>query len=214
MKRLSGPVDVQLELTESCNFRCRHCYNYWRYDTKSDKQELNSTDFLRVIDTLAKYGVSAITLTGGEPLLRPGVLFPTLRKAKEYGMEIGLNTNASLVTSDAAQQLKDEGLDHVLCSILGKEETHNFITGTKSGFPQTLKGIEKLVKAGILVATNMVVSKLNLSEVFEVGKLVNNLGVKTFCATPMVPSHESNLPFGPTEATRPPRRRGASARIG
>jgi MoaA/NifB/PqqE/SkfB family radical SAM enzyme len=28
-KTLSAPIDVQLELTEACNNRCLHCYNYW-----------------------------------------------------------------------------------------------------------------------------------------------------------------------------------------
>lgn len=195
MKRLSGPIDVQLELTENCNFKCRHCYNYWRYNVKSKKRELNTTDFIRIISTLKGRGISVITLTGGEPLLRPNVLFAVLMEAKKCGMEVGLNTNATFVTPSIAKRLVDEGLDHALCSVLGKETTHNFITGIKDGFSRATRGIENLVGTGLKVATNMVVSKLNQNEVFEVGKLVSCLGVRTFCATPMVPSHESNCSY-------------------
>ncbi|MFA6198635.1 MAG: radical SAM protein [Patescibacteria group bacterium] len=192
MQRLSGPIDVQLELTENCNFRCRHCYNFWRYCQTSSKDELNTAQVLNVIATLHDHGVSVITLTGGEPLLRPSVLFTALMEAKRLGMEVGLNTNAALVTSTIASRLKSEGLDHVLCSILGREETHNHITGAKDGYSQTIGGIEYLVQAGLSVAANMVVSTLNRGEVIEVGRIVSGLGVSTFCATPMVPSHESN----------------------
>ena len=192
MKRLSGPIDVQLELTEKCNFKCRHCYNYWRYGEKSRERELSTAHFLRIIRTLKNYGVSVITLTGGEPLLRTDVLFALLKEAKRCGMEVGLNSNATLITQDIAKHLRNEGLDHALCSVLGKETTHNFITGASNGFSQTTRGIENLVKTGLVVATNMVVSKLNRNEVFGVGRIAKDLGVKTFCATPMVPSHESN----------------------
>ncbi len=195
MQRLSGPIDVQLELTENCNFRCRHCYNYWRYGVKSEKSEMDVAQVLGVIDTLKERGVSVITLTGGEPLLRPYVLFASLKAAKRVGMEVGLNTNATLITPDIAKRLREDGLDHVLCSLLGKDATHNLITGAKAGFSQTITGIENLVKAGLSVAVNMVVSKMNQTEVFEVGKFVKQLGARTFCATPMVPSHESNRPY-------------------
>lgn len=192
MRRLSGPIDVQLELTENCNYRCRHCYNFWRYVPKDPKRELSVDQLLGVVATLYSHGVSVLTLTGGEPLLRPDVLFAVLAEAKRLGMEVGLNTNAALVTPEIASRLKTEELDHVLCSILGKEETHNFITGTSGGYHQTVRGIEYLVQAGLSVAANMVVSTLNQGEVLEVGRSVGALGVTTFCATPMVPSHESN----------------------
>jgi len=192
MKRLSGPIDVQLELTENCNFRCRHCYNYWRYHTKNESCEFDVEQALEIIKILRGIGVSVVTLTGGEPLLRPHILFPVLEEAKRDGMEVGLNSNATLITPEIARHLKEANLDHALCSILGKEATHNSITGSKNGFSQTIKGIRNLVETGMVVVANMVVSKLNQNEVFEVGRIVNDLGVKTFCATPMVPSHESN----------------------
>ncbi len=192
MQRLSCPVDVQLELSEGCNFRCRHCYNYWRYSSDCKKNELSKSQFLRVVGVLNDCGVSAITLTGGEPLLRQDVVFAVLKEAKRLGMEVGLNSNATLITADIARRLKCEGLDHALCSLLGKEETHDFITCSKNGFSRAKAGIENLVMAGIPVAVNMVVSQLNKGEVTHVGELVGAMGAKTFCATPMVPSHASN----------------------
>ena len=173
MKRLSAPIDVQIELTERCNFRCRHCYNFWRYGSSNTTLELSIAQFLTILKSLKEYGVSVITLTGGEPLLRSEVLFALLKQAKLYGMEVGLNSNATLITESHARQLKKEGLDLALCSVLGIEKTHNYITGTKDGFSHTLKGVENLVNAGIRVAVNMVVSKLNQGELKEVGSIMS-----------------------------------------
>jgi MoaA/NifB/PqqE/SkfB family radical SAM enzyme len=109
MKRLSFPIDVQIELTEACNQKCRHCYNFWRYDSEVvKKNELSAADFLLVLDKLNDCGVSVITITGGEPMLRPEVFFSLLRKAKRYDMEVGLNSNAVLISKEIAHRMFEE----------------------------------------------------------------------------------------------------------
>ncbi|MEI6296850.1 MAG: radical SAM protein [bacterium] len=193
MKRLSGPVEVQLELTEECNFKCRHCYNFWRYGGAEPKKELGIAQFLRIMDILNESGVGALTITGGEPLLRSEVLFLVLKAAKKYGIEVGLNSNATLITKDIACRLKNEGLNRVLCSLLGLEVVHNFISCAEDGFSQAIKGIENLIGAGLPVSINMVASKHNHKEIFKVAEFVCGLGINTFCVTPIVPSHKSNL---------------------
>lgn len=195
MKRLSCPIDVQIELTESCNQKCVHCYNFWRYTEEARPDELGISDFLAILSKLHNSGVSVITLTGGEPLLRRSIFFSLLEQAKKYGMEVGLNSNAVLIDKDAAKQMFDLGLDHALISILGTESTHNLITNLPDGFKKTSLGIRNLIENGIEVAINMAVSKLNQHEVYAVGKIAKDLGAKTFCATPIVPSNESHLQY-------------------
>ncbi len=195
MKRLSSPVDVQIELTESCNQKCVHCYNFWRYAEEARPDELGVRDFLAILRKLQNSGISVITLTGGEPLLRRSIFFSLLEQAKKYGMEVGLNSNAVLVDKDSAKRMSDLGLDHALISVLGTESTHNLITNLPDGFKKTSLGISNLIESGIAVAVNMAVSKLNQHEVYEVGKIAKELGVKTFCATPMVPSDKSHLQY-------------------
>lgn len=196
MERLSCPISVQIELTEACNQKCHHCYNYWRYDSNKIKNdELDENEFIEIIDKLNLYGVSLLTLTGGEPFLRPQILFSMLNRAKKYDMEVGINSNAVLITNEIAQKLKEEGLDHALISLMGIENTHNFISNMQNGFMKTCNGISNLINAGIGVTVNMVASKLNQSEVYDVGLIIKELGVKNFCVTPMVPSHESHLKY-------------------
>lgn len=196
MKRLLFPIDVQIELTEACNQKCRHCYNFWRYDSSVVKQdELNVGKFLTIINKLNECGVSILTLTGGEPLLRSDIFFSLLKRAKSYDMEVGLNSNAVFVNKEMAKKMVDYGLDHALISLIGIESTHNSISNLPNGFKSTCRGISDLVEVGARVAVNMVASKLNYEEIYQVGKIVHDLGVKTFCVTPMVPSHKSHLQY-------------------
>lgn len=195
MKRLSSPIDVQIELTEGCNQRCVHCYNYWRYNPGIRQGELEIDSFLIILKKLRDVGVGVVTLTGGEPLLRPSLFFSLLEESKRYDMEVGLNSNAVLVDKDSANHMLDAGLDHALISLLGTEKTHNLITNIPDGFKKASLGIANLINSGIRVSVNMAVSKLNQHEVYEVGKIAKELGAETFCATPMVPSHKSHLQY-------------------
>lgn len=196
MERLSCPISVQIELTEACNQKCQHCYNYWRYDSNKIKDdELDENKFIEIIDKLNFHGISLLTLTGGEPLLRPEILFSMLNRAKKYDMEVGVNSNAVLITKEIAQTLKKERLDHTLISLMGTEDTHNAISNLPNGFVKTCSGISHLISAGVDVTVNMVVSKLNYGEIYDVGLIIKKLGVRNFCVTPMVPSHESHLKY-------------------
>jgi len=94
-----------------------------------------------------------------------------------------------------ANKIFNNGLDHALISLMGVELTHNSISNLPNGFKLTCNGINNLVKTGINVAVNMVVSKLNQNEIYLVGKIVHDLGVKTFCVTPMVPSNKSHYQY-------------------
>lgn len=194
MKRLSAPLDVQIELTEKCNQKCFHCYNYWRYSEEIGKNELGVQDFLMVIKKLVTAGINSITLTGGEPFLRPDLLFSILECCNENNIKASINSNATLIKKSDANKIQDLGVTHVLVSLLGLEKTHNNTTNSNT-FKKACDGISVLVDSKVNVSVNMAVSKLNLFELHDVGRIAKNLGAITFCATPVVPSHQSNKKF-------------------
>ncbi|MEK7070070.1 MAG: radical SAM protein [Patescibacteria group bacterium] len=191
MKRLSAPLDVQIELTEKCNQKCFHCYNYWRYSEEIGKNELNTQDFLAVVKKLVTAGINSVTLTGGEPFLKPGLLFSILEYCDKNNIKASINSNATLIKKHDAIKIRDLGVTHVLVSLLGTEKTHNTITNSKT-FKKACDGIIALINNKVKVSINMAVSKLNFCELFNVSKIAKDLGVSAFCATPVVPSHESN----------------------
>jgi radical SAM protein with 4Fe4S-binding SPASM domain len=196
MKRLISPLDVQIELTEACNQQCKHCYNYWRCSTDQFKQEeLGVCDLVSVINQLHEAKVGLITFTGGEPLLRKNVLFDLVTCAHDFAMDIGLNSNAALITKEDALILAKNGLNHSLISLLGPEKLHESIAGAGANFEATKHGIKMLMDAGIPVVTNMVVTKLNLSVMLETACIAKNMGIKSFCAGPAIPSCKSAIPL-------------------
>lgn len=195
MKPLSAPLDAQIEVTEACNLCCVHCYNYWRKVNccRESLAMLSTEQLTQIIGALSQVGVFEITLTGGEPLLRPTETMEGIAFAKSLGLEVGLNTNATLVSKSKAIDLQGAGLDHVLVSLLGSEDVHDAICGYKGMWKLTCAGIQNLVAAGVNVAISLVISKHNLGEVAVVGKLAKELGVITFCATPMTPAKPEHL---------------------
>jgi len=196
MKRLKSPLDVQIELTEHCNQCCRHCYNYWRNANDfSTTKELCLDEFLSIINQLHEARVGLITFTGGEPMLRKEVLFELIAYTHNLGMEVGLNSNGVLITENDARILAKNGLDHALISLLGPESLHESIAGCGSDFEATKNGIRLLNGSNIPVSTNMVVSNLNLQTMWETACIAKELGVRTFCAGPVVPSYKSAVPL-------------------
>ena len=193
MKRLLSPIDVQIEITELCNQKCRHCYNYWRHADAPRPNELSQADFASILTKLAMVKVTQVVFTGGEPLLRPDVLLPSMLQARDLGLDFSMNSNAALVTEEIAQSLSQSGLKHALISVLGPREIHNTLGGGAANFDKTLAGIERLMRNGISVSTNMVVSKLNQETMFETAVTLKAIGVRNFCAGPMVPSCYDNI---------------------
>ncbi|MEI6305035.1 MAG: radical SAM protein [Candidatus Taylorbacteria bacterium] len=193
MNRLSAPLDVQIEVTTACNQKCQHCYNYWRYAPLQAQDELDLSGFSKIITEIHGAGIGQITFTGGEPVLRKDVLLESIRIARLLGIDTGLNSNAVLIDTDCARQLASAGLNHALISFLGPEHIHNMIAGPGGNHERTCRGISALLDKDIPVSVNMVVSKLNIKEIFNTAILAKNLGIKNFCAGPAVPACKQNV---------------------
>ena len=193
MKRLFSPIDVQVEITALCNQKCRHCYNYWRHRDVPKTDEMSSAQLKSVLTSLARAQVAEITFTGGEPLLRPDVLIASMSEVRQLGLGFGLNSTAVLATDEIAGELSAVGLRHALVSVLGPPAIHCMLGGGAASFDKTMAGIASLMRHGIAVSTNMVVSKLNLEHMFETARLLKSSGIQSFCAGPMIPSCNENI---------------------
>lgn len=193
-KTLSVPLDVQVEITTFCNEACIHCYNFWRgakfKETANHPPDatLEKDKVLAIVDQLAKSQVFRVTFTGGEPFLFGQAVTEGVRSAKKAGLDCSLNSNLTTITRKGAESLKEAGLDSILTSFHSfDEETHDAITQRKGSFGRTLRGIKICQDAGLDVGVNMVVMKINQGQVFETGRFVKDLGIKSFSATKAVP---------------------------
>src|SRR3970040_1157342 len=88
-----GPV-VIWNLVRRCNLTCMHCYSI-----SADIDfpgEMSTPEVFGVMEDLKAFGVPALILSGGEPLLRPD-LFEIAQRAKALGFYTALSTNGTLI---------------------------------------------------------------------------------------------------------------------
>jgi cyclic pyranopterin phosphate synthase len=147
-------TDLRVSVTDRCNYRCVYCRTG---NEGALYDELPIADYLRIVRLFVSLGVEKIRLTGGEPLLRNGLIdlireIATLRP--EYGAEgdrldIALTTNGHLLAT-LAQPLKDAGLSRVTVSMDAVDpETFTAITRVPRSFDRVLAGIRAASGAGL-----------------------------------------------------------------
>jgi MoaA/NifB/PqqE/SkfB family radical SAM enzyme len=105
------PILAHVIPIRRCNLSCTYC-NEW--DDFSEPISLET--MFRRLDKLADLGTTAITLSGGEPLLHPG-LEEIIKKIRRRGMIAGLITNGYLLTRERIKKLNEAGLEYLQISI-------------------------------------------------------------------------------------------------
>ena len=97
------PYSCQWEITCRCNLRCVMCYTDCFNHPDAIRQELNTTEILRIMDELAKAGTLELCLTGGEPLARPD-FFQLYEHAIRSGFLVTVFSNGTLITEAHANR--------------------------------------------------------------------------------------------------------------
>jgi GTP 3',8-cyclase len=154
-------TDLRVSVTDRCNYKCVYCRTG---NEGTQYTELAIRDYLRMVRAFVALGVEKIRLTGGEPLLRPGLVemvreLATMRTAYlpdgtfAYGvgapLDIALTTNGHLLEG-LAQPLKDVGLSRVTVSMDAVDaETFSAITRVPQSFDKVLAGIRKAQAVGL-----------------------------------------------------------------
>jgi radical SAM protein with 4Fe4S-binding SPASM domain len=166
------PMHALLELTNNCNWWCRHCYITHR----PAKGELTLDEIRPVLDQLAELGVLFLTFTGGEPLTRKD-FFSIAEYARQRDFSFSLFTNGTLITPAIADRLKELALERAEISILGaKAATHDAITQVEGSFDRTIEGARLLIDRGITVQLKTTWMKSNIDESEEIYDLVDSIG--------------------------------------
>ena len=186
-KIYSAPTVINLEMTEACNVKCRHCYNPWR-EEHAGKFNLDEKKIDYLIDEFVKNKVFHVILSGGEPLAKFKELCYALEKLVANNISTSLNSNLMLATPEKMKKLKDIGLDHVLTSWFSYFPTEtDYITTYKGSFQKIVDGIKTTIAAGIRVSANTIVTQLNHETIYKSGKFLNSLGVSQFFAHRVIP---------------------------
>ena len=168
-------LDLRISVTDRCNFRCRYCMP--REHFGPDHAYLPESRLLSFpeIETVARaatlLGVRKIRLTGGEPLLRPG-LTELVAGLAQLDVDLALTTNGTLL-APLAHGLADAGLRRVTVSLDALDPAlFARISDTRVGVDRVLAGIDAAVEGGFeSVKLNMVVRRgLNDHEVLRIAE--------------------------------------------
>ena len=160
---------LRVSVTDRCDFRCVYCMS--ENMTFLPKKELLTLEELdRMCSAFIRMGVKKLRITGGEPLVRRGIMtfFETMSRHLKSGdlEELTLTTNGSQLEKYATQ-LAAFGIKRVNVSLDTLDEA-KFARVTRWGrLPQVLRGIEAAKVAGLRVKLNAVALKdFNEDELF------------------------------------------------
>jgi len=143
--------DLRISITDRCNYRCVYCRNG---SDGAQYAELALDEYLRMARVFVSLGITKIRLTGGEPLLRRGIVelvsqLNAMRTPAGTPPEIAITTNGHLLAEMAAP-LKAAGLDRVTISMDAVEpERFSRITRVPNGYEAVLDGLREARRAGL-----------------------------------------------------------------
>ena len=169
---------VVWNVTRRCNLKCVHCYAHAK--DRSFDNELTTQEGKSLIDDLAAFGVPVLLFSGGEPMVRKDL--PELAAyAVEKGMRAVISTNGTLITQEAARELKEIGLSYVGISLDGMEEINDRFRGVKGAFNDALAGIKNCQAAGIKVGLRFTINRFNVNEVPHIFDLLERMNIPRVC---------------------------------
>jgi len=152
---------IRVSVTDRCDFRCVYCMSEdMTFLPKRDLLSLEEMD--RLCSSFVRLGTRKIRITGGEPLVRRGImtLFRSLSRHIAGGRldELTVTTNGSQLAR-YAEELRDCGVERVNVS-LDTLDPEKFKAITRWGdFAQVLAGLEAAERAGLKVKINAVALK-------------------------------------------------------
>lgn len=140
---------LRISVTDLCNLRCIYCMPEEGIIKKSYADILNIEEFEKIVKVASKLGINKVRLTGGEPLVRKGIVELVQKISRVPGInEVALTTNGTLL-KDYAKPLKEAGLKRVNISIdTLQEDKYKYIT--KGGeLKDVLEGIRIAKEVGL-----------------------------------------------------------------
>jgi GTP 3',8-cyclase len=143
--------DLRVSITDRCNYRCVYCRT-GKFGAQYPELEID--EYLRLIRLFVSLGIEKVRLTGGEPLLRHGLLdlvreLAQLRGSSGKPLDLAVTTNGHLLEGMIGS-LKDAGLRRITVSMDAVDPaTFERITRIPGSFSKVLAGVRAARQAGL-----------------------------------------------------------------
>ncbi len=187
---------LRISVTDRCNLRCRYCMPQEGIPLIPHEQILSYEELLRIVRVFAKEGISKVRLTGGEPLIRKGIVdfIASLSQIEEI-KDLSLTTNGILL-KELASDLKRAGLKRVNISLDSLRRDRFCQITRKDEYERVWEGIVESLQVGLSpIKINMVaIQGVNDDEIESFARLTLHL--------PLTVRYIEYMPSGNGEAWR------------
>lgn len=164
---------LRISVTDRCNLRCAYCIPVGGLEWLPQSKILTDDEIIRVVQAAAALGINKIRLTGGEPLVRPGIVDLVNKISSVPGIQdIGLTTNGILLERMVGLLTK-AGLKRINIS-LDTLKAERYLRITRIGsFDQAWRGILAAEKAGLspIKINTVIIRGFNDDELLDLASL-------------------------------------------
>ena len=135
---------LRVSVTDKCNLRCRYCMPPEGVEFLPHDQVLRNEDFARIIEIFIKMGINKVRFTGGEPLVRRGIM-DIIASARHSSpdVELCLTTNGVLL-HEHADDLKKTGVKRINISLDTMSKSRFLDLTARDHFDRVINNIEKM----------------------------------------------------------------------
>lgn len=154
------PQHMHLVLTPHCNLFCKMCFVHSSNRSEEERVNLlNTTEWYQIINEALELGVSSITLTGGEAMLRADYK-DIYSYAYDKGFKIFIITNGTLIDQDMVDFLKKRPPEKINMTIYGfSEDTYERNCGNKYAFSRVLRAVDLIEEARLRLEIQTTVTR-------------------------------------------------------
>ncbi len=140
---------LRLSLLDGCNLRCQYCMPAEGLPFLHHRDWLDFDAIVLTLRVASRLGVHRVRLTGGEPLMRPGLPELVRRIKTETPIaELALTTNGLLLEAQA-EPLAKAGLDRLNVSLDSLDEGRFVQMARRDGLEQVWRGLRAAARAGL-----------------------------------------------------------------
>jgi MoaA/NifB/PqqE/SkfB family radical SAM enzyme len=175
---LKSQVDTAiLAITRQCAYDCKHCYERFNL---GEEDVVPIERWKEVVHALQEKGVSIITFSGGEPMLRFEGLLELVKSADKDLSDIHVHTSGNGVTAEKALAMKQAGVAAVAVGLDDVDPSRNDeIRGSTKAYEEAVRALQLFRGAGLFTYINMCLTK-DMAKTDELHKfflLAKSLGV-------------------------------------
>lgn len=184
--------EIRFEIIQKCNLNCKYCY----VDkiTKSEgTKELSFEEIKKAVQEAMKQGLEAVSITGGEPLLRYDLVKQVIKFCSDKKLKTGILTNGTLSDENKIKELKKLGLTWIRISLDGSNQKVNSFCRSLSDFNKIVDTIKFSKEHNLYTIVRTTAGDKNKEDLLNVIKLAISLKADRIDIQPIYPTNNKEL---------------------